>query len=73
MSKYFFLLISIKLHEDYMKLSAPKKIVFLISLILAIIAVVAHFVAIPFVSIYGWWILLAGYIILALGVFLKGF
>ncbi|MCL1865107.1 MAG: hypothetical protein FWF73_04775 [Spirochaetes bacterium] len=56
-----------------MKLSAPKKIVFLISLILAIIAVVAHFVAIPFVSIYGWWILLAGYIILALGVFLKGF
>ncbi|MCL2154220.1 MAG: hypothetical protein FWH53_01010 [Leptospirales bacterium] len=56
-----------------MRLSAPKQIVFLISLILAIIAVIGYFVAIPFVSLYGWWILLAGYVLLALGVFLKGF
>ena len=56
-----------------MKLSAPKQIVFLISLILAIIAVVSHFVGIPFVSLYQFWILLAGYVLLALGVVLKGF
>ena len=56
-----------------MRLSAPKQIVFLISLILAIVAVIGHFVGIPFVTLYQWWILLAGYVILALGVFLKGF
>lgn len=56
-----------------MRLTPPKKIVFIISLILAIIAVVAHFVIIPIATPYQYWILLAAWAILAAGVALKGF
>lgn len=57
-----------------MKLTPPKKIVFLISLILVIISIVAaQFVFIPFVTVNSYWILLVGYILLAAGVALKGF
>ena len=56
-----------------MQLNAPKQIVFLISVILAAVSVVARFIAIPIVSAYGWWILLAGFVVLLLGVVLKGF
>ena len=57
-----------------MRLTPPKKIVFMISLILVIISIVAaHLVTIPFVTAYSYWILLVGYILLAAGVALKGF
>lgn len=57
-----------------MRLTPPKKIVFIISLILAIISIVATFVDIPVVSDhYEYWIMLAAWAILAAGVFLKGF
>ena len=57
-----------------MRLTPPKKIVFLISLILVIISIVAaHLVYIPFVTLYSYWILLIAYIFLAAGVALKGF
>ncbi len=56
-----------------MKLSAPKKIVFLISVILAILAIVATFVTIPFVSDNAFWVLTAGFVLLFLGNSLKGF
>jgi hypothetical protein len=54
------------------KLSAPTQVVFLISLILAIIAVIGVFVSIPFVSAYAFWIAIIGYIVLAAGCVLKG-
>lgn len=58
-----------------MKLSPPKTIVFLISLILVIISLLAHFnvVKIQFITQYQYWIMLVGYVLLALGVTLKGF
>jgi len=56
-----------------MKLTPPKKIVFMISLILVIISVVAHFIKIPIATQYQYWIMLVGYVLLAAGVALKGF
>ena len=56
-----------------MKLTPPKKIVFMISLILVIISLVAHFINIPIATQYQYWIMLVGYVFLAAGVVLKGF
>ena len=56
-----------------MKLTPPKKIVFIISLILFIISLVAHFINIPTVSQFHYWIMLVSYVLLAAGVVLKGF
>lgn len=55
-----------------MKLNAPTKNFWWISVILAVIAVVAQFVAIPFVSAYAFWIITLGFILLALSTVLKG-
>jgi hypothetical protein len=54
------------------RLNAPAKITFLISLIIAIIAVIGVFVLIPFVSVYAFWIAIIAYIVLAAGCVLKG-
>ncbi|MDH5477235.1 MAG: hypothetical protein OEY50_02785 [Nitrospinota bacterium] len=58
--------------EDLMKLSAPKKTLFLISIFVAVLAIVAVFVSIPFVTPHAFWVLTAGYVMLAAGVFFKG-
>ncbi|MDH5679545.1 MAG: hypothetical protein OEZ28_13115 [Nitrospinota bacterium] len=55
-----------------MKLSAPKKTLFLISIFVAVLAIVAVFVSIPFVTPHAFWVLTAGYVMLAAGVFFKG-
>ena len=61
-----------------MRLTPPKKIVFWIALILAVLAFVGYFLAV-FVSgmtvlLYvGFWLAMAGYVLLALGNALKGF
>jgi membrane protein YdbS with pleckstrin-like domain len=54
-----------------MKLSAPKRNTWRISLILGIVGVVSHFVAIPYVSPWSWWILVAGFALLILSTFIK--
>ena len=56
-----------------MRLSAPKKIVFWISVILVLIGLLGVLVAIPFVSDYALWFVLVGYLLLAAGTVLKGF
>lgn len=53
-------------------LSAPTQLVFLISLVLAILAVLGLYVNIPFVSLYAFWVIVIAYIVLALGCLLKG-
>ncbi len=53
-------------------LSAPTQVVFLISLIIAIIALIGFFVAIPVVSAYAFWIAIIAYVVLALGCVMKG-
>ncbi|WP_223789016.1 hypothetical protein [Marinicella meishanensis] len=56
-----------------MSLSAPKQVVFLIAVILAILSIVsAKVTAIPVVSGYEYWVLVAGFALLALGNLVKG-
>jgi len=54
-----------------MKLSAPKKIVWLISLVLAVLGVVFSFAGI--LTDYNFWIVVVAYVLLFLGTVLKGF
>jgi hypothetical protein len=56
-----------------MKLSAPKSWVFWVSVILAALALLGTLVSIPVVSAYAFWVLLIGFVLLALGNALKGF
>ena len=50
-----------------MTLHAPAMWVFILSLVLAVLAVVGIFVEIPFVSMYAFWIAVLSYVVLALG------
>jgi hypothetical protein len=52
-------------------LNAPTQMIFLISLVLAILAVLGLFVTIPFVSIYAFWVAIIAYIVLAAGCVMK--
>ncbi len=58
--------------ETMPRLNAPTQIVFLISLALALLAVIGFFVTIPFVSMYAFWLAVAGYVVLAASCVLKG-
>ncbi|MCU0643340.1 MAG: hypothetical protein MUC94_03685 [bacterium] len=56
-----------------MKLSAPKQITYLISVIIAIIAVVAtYLVTIPFFTANAFIVLIVAFVLLALANFVKG-
>ena len=55
-----------------MKLNAPTKNFWWISVILAVVAVVAQVVTIPFVSVYAFWVMTIGFVLLALSTVLKG-
>ena len=59
-----------------MKLSAPKFLVWLLALVLAALAIVSKYVAIPyvgdFVKQYDFWVMTAAYGLLFLGTLLKG-
>ena len=56
-----------------MKLSAPKQIVWVISLILAIIGVIGYLFSIPVVTGLAFWFVTVGFVLLVLGTALKGF
>jgi hypothetical protein len=56
-----------------MRLNAPKKMVWLLSLILAIISIIAYFVVIPVVTGITFWVMVAAWLLLFLATFLKGF
>lgn len=55
-----------------MKLNAPTKNWWWISVIIAVIGVIGYFVAIPFVSVYAFWFVTVGFVLLALSTVLKG-
>jgi hypothetical protein len=62
------------LGETFMpKLSAPTVPVFLISVVLALLALAGHFSTIQYVTTYQFWIAMAAYLLLFLGAVLKGF
>ena len=56
-----------------MRLNAPKKMVWFLSLILAIISIVAYFVVIPVVTGITFWVMVAAWLLLLLATYLKGF
>ncbi|MEO1562208.1 MAG: hypothetical protein AAFR98_02130 [Pseudomonadota bacterium] len=57
-----------------MSLSAPTKWVFLVSFLFAILGFLPLVgIAVPVVTAYNMWMLVAGYVVLALGCLLKGF
>ena len=55
-----------------LRLSAPSQIIFIISLILAAIALLSVLVFIPNVSPHAFWIGFIGYVVLAVGCVMKG-
>jgi hypothetical protein len=56
--------------EDIMKLSAPKNVTFYIAVLLALIALIGFFVGA--MSAFAPWIMLAAFVLLALGNLLEG-
>ncbi len=55
-----------------MNLSAPTQVVFLISLVLVVLAILSTLVAIPVISGNAFWVAVIGYAILAIGTLFKG-
>lgn len=55
-----------------MKLNAPKQITFLISVIVFIVGLIGSFIAVPFISGIAFWLIVAGFVLLALSCVLKG-
>lgn len=55
-----------------MKLSAPKKMLFWIAVIIAVVGIIAKFVNIPFLSMHTFVIVLIAFIVLAIGNLVKG-
>ena len=55
-----------------MKLNAPKKNTWVVSLILFVIGLIASFIAIPFISSIAFWLIIIVYLLLWLETFVKG-
>jgi len=55
-----------------MKLSAPKQIVWIISLVLGILGVLSLYVAIPVITPHAFWVMVVAWVILILATYLKG-
>ncbi len=55
-----------------MKLNAPKQITFWIAVVLAVLGVIASLVTIPVLSGLAVWLVVIGFVILALGNLLEG-
>jgi hypothetical protein len=55
-----------------MKLNAPKKNTWLVAVVIGVVGIIAKFVAIPFISIYAFWLVVVAFVLLALATYLKG-
>lgn len=56
-----------------MKLSAPKVVTFWIAVVLAVLGLLATLVTIPVLSGFAFWLVVIGFIVLALGNMMEGF
>ena len=56
-----------------MRLNAPKKIVWLISLIIAILSIISVIAVIPFITANAFWVMGVAWLLLFLATSLKGF
>jgi hypothetical protein len=55
-----------------MKLNAPKKMTWMIAVVLGVVGIIASFVAIPVASAYAGYLVMAGFAVLAIATFVKG-
>jgi hypothetical protein len=56
-----------------MNLNAPTQVIFILSLIIAVLALIGFFVpTIPYISAYAFWLAIIGYVVLAAGCVMKG-
>ena len=55
-----------------MRLNAPKKIWWMVSLVLGVLAVAAEWLKIPFVVTYQFWFMAVAWLLLVLSTWLKG-
>ena len=55
-----------------MTLSAPKQIIWVIAVILGVLGILGYFVAIPFDSANGFWLVSAAFALLAIASLVKG-
>ncbi len=53
-------------------LSAPTTVFFLLSLVVAILGLIAGLGVLPALATYAFWLVVAGYVILAIGCLIKG-
>jgi hypothetical protein len=53
-------------------LNAPSRVIFLVSLALAILALLGALVIIPVITQYAFWLAILAYVVLALGTIMKG-
>ena len=56
-----------------MNLSEPKQVTFWIAVALAVVGVIANFVTIPVLSGFAFWLVVLGFVVLAVGNLAKGF
>lgn len=52
--------------------NAPKKVTYIISLVLGVLGVLGSIISIPFVSAYAIWFIGIAWLLLALGCYVKG-
>jgi hypothetical protein len=55
-----------------MKLSAPKQVTFWVAVVIGLIGLIAYIVPIPMVSPFAFWVVVLGFVILALANLLEG-
>ena len=55
-----------------MNLSPPTTAVFIVSVVLAVLAIIGTFVAIPFISANAFWVAIIAYVLLACGNLFRG-
>jgi hypothetical protein len=56
-----------------MKLSPPKQVTFWVAVVVAVLGILGKLVDLPILTDYNFWVLLLGFVILALGNLLEGF
>ena len=56
-----------------MKPSAPKKIIWIVALVLGVLGIIGHFAQVQYLTQYNFQLLLVGFVLLALGTTLRGF
>jgi hypothetical protein len=55
-----------------MRLSAPKKVTWWIAVIVGVVGILANLITIPVLSGFAFWLVVIGFVLLALATYLKG-